>query len=237
MDIIAKLREEMSRQSSEENIQTTLRFFKKHEDLKVCGLKSAQVKKISKQFTLKISEYTKDEIFANAEILLSSGVMEESFVACNWLYGIKKHFVKEDFKIFKDWVDMYVSNWATCDTFCSRVTGEFIIQYPEFGEELKEWAQSDNMWVKRAAAVSLVVSLRKNEEQHSVAYEIANLLLLDTEDLVQKGYGWMLKVASKYQEKKVFEYVMKNKQIMPRTSLRYAIEKMPANLRAEAMKK
>jgi 3-methyladenine DNA glycosylase AlkD len=55
--------------------------------------------------------------------------------------------------------------------------------------------------------------------------------------MVQKGYGWMLKAASQSHQKEVFDYVMKYKAIMPRTALRYAIEKMPAQLKAEAMKK
>jgi 3-methyladenine DNA glycosylase AlkD len=53
--------------------------------------------------------------------------------------------------------------------------------------------------------------------------------------LVQKGYGWMLKAASKLHQQEVFDYVMKKKSIMPRTSLRYAIEKMPKNLKIIAM--
>jgi 3-methyladenine DNA glycosylase AlkD len=60
-------------------------------------------------------------------------------------------------------------------------------------------------------------------------------LLLDKEDLVQKGYGWLLKVSSEENEKKVFDYVMKNKGKIPRTALRYAIEKMPKNLKKKAM--
>jgi 3-methyladenine DNA glycosylase AlkD len=55
--------------------------------------------------------------------------------------------------------------------------------------------------------------------------------------MVQKGYGWMLKVASQAHEKKVFDYVMKNKKVMPRTALRYAIEKMPKSLKDKAMAK
>lgn len=60
-------------------------------------------------------------------------------------------------------------------------------------------------------------------------------MLLDKDDLVQKGYGWMLKAASEAHQKEVFGYVMKNKGNMPRTALRYAIEKMPKELRAKAM--
>jgi 3-methyladenine DNA glycosylase AlkD len=54
---------------------------------------------------------------------------------------------------------------------------------------------------------------------------------------VQKGYGWMLKEAGRNHQKEVFHYVMKNRAVMPRTALRYAIEKMPENLRKQAMKK
>jgi len=59
----------------------------------------------------------------------------------------------------------------------------------------------------------------------------------DSDDTVQKGYGWMLKVASETYQHEVFDYVMRNKKVMPRTALRYAIEKMPDELRREAMKK
>ena len=55
--------------------------------------------------------------------------------------------------------------------------------------------------------------------------------------MVQKGYGWMLKAASQSHEREVFEYVIKNKKKMPRTALRYAIEKMPAEMKALAMQK
>ena len=68
-------------------------------------------------------------------------------------------------------------------------------------------------------------------------FEIADSLLQDTDDLVQKGYGWMLKEASKKHQKQVFDYILKNKYKMPRTALRYAIEKMPADLKKQAMKK
>ena len=59
----------------------------------------------------------------------------------------------------------------------------------------------------------------------------------DEEDLVQKGYGWMLKEASKKHREEVFEYIMRRKSEMPRTALRYAIEKMPEDLRRKAMER
>ena len=59
----------------------------------------------------------------------------------------------------------------------------------------------------------------------------------DKDDLVQKGYGWMLKAASEAYQKEVYEYVLQNKEKMPRTSLRYAIEKMPDWMKKEAIKR
>ena len=66
-------------------------------------------------------------------------------------------------------------------------------------------------------------------------YKSHEELLLDKEDLVQKGYGWMLKEASNIYPMVVFKYVMKHKDVMPRTALRYAIEKMPKDWKKRAM--
>ena len=75
---------------------------------------------------------------------------------------------------------------------------------------------------------------RKNKYLDEVL-KIAKSLLFDEEDLVQKAYGWMLKEASNANQKIIFDFVMKYKLSMPRTALRYAIEKMPANLKKQAM--
>ncbi len=90
--------------------------------------------------------------------------------------------------------------------------------------------------MKRAAAVSLIIPARRGGFL-SESMEIADLLLTDTDDMVQKGYGWLLKEASRRHIDEIFSYVMKNKKKMPRTALRYAIELMPVDLKAEAKKK
>ena len=67
--------------------------------------------------------------------------------------------------------------------------------------------------------------------------EIAGILLQDNDDLVQKGYGWMLKASSEARCKEIFDFVIKHKDVMPRTALRYAIEKMPKEMKTAAMVK
>lgn len=162
--------------------------------------------------------------------------MEESWIGANWADSINKQYAPADFKIFERWVNKYVSNWATCDTLCNHAVGEFITKYPGFTKELKRWAKSKNRWVKRAAAVTLILPARRGEFLQEV-FSIADILLMDKDDLVQKGYGWMLKEASRKNQKQVFDYIMKNKGRMPRTALRYAIEKMPVELKKLAMAK
>jgi 3-methyladenine DNA glycosylase AlkD len=68
-------------------------------------------------------------------------------------------------------------------------------------------------------------------------FEICDVLLMDEDDMVKKGYGWLLKEESRVHQKEVFDYVVKHRNVMPRTALRYAIELMPKELKAEAMKK
>jgi 3-methyladenine DNA glycosylase AlkD len=106
--------------------------------------------------------------------------------------------------------------------------------YPDLVNGLKKWAGSENRWVKRAAAVSLIVPAKRGRFLNDV-FEIADILLRDKDDMVQKGYGWMLKVASQAHQEEVFMYVMQNKAAMPRTALRYAIEKMTPEMRRMAM--
>ena len=114
--------------------------------------------------------------------------------------------------------------------------GDFIQKYPEYIAELKRWARSENRWVKRASAVSLIIPARKGKFLEDI-FQIADILLMDRDDMVQKGYGWMLKVASQAHQEEVFDFIMRHKAVMPRTAFRYAIEKMPPALRAKAMEK
>jgi 3-methyladenine DNA glycosylase AlkD len=90
--------------------------------------------------------------------------------------------------------------------------------------------------MRRAAAVSLIVPAKHGKYVDDVL-EIADLLLTDNDAMVRKGYGWLLKEASRKHQKKVFDYVMRNRKSMPRTALRYAIELMPKNLKSAAMTK
>lgn len=232
--IIENLRVELKQNADEKTRISGERFFK--EEVKLYGIKSATVGRISKDHYKAIADKSKSNIFRLSNELWKSGMMEESFVACNWSHYVHKQYEQSDFEIFEKWVEKYVNNWASCDTFCNHTVGDFIVMYPSYLSGLKRWAKSENRWMKRASAVSLIVPARKGKFLNDI-FEIADILHSDKDDMVQKGYGWMLKSASQAHQKEVFDYVVSKKATMPRTSLRYAIEKMPTELKAIAMAK
>ncbi|TJX15173.1 DNA alkylation repair protein [Tissierella creatinini] len=232
--ILDQIRRELYENADEMTRSSGKRFFK--EEINLYGVKTAIVTKIAKREFKNIKRLSKDEIFDLCEDLWKSGIMEESFIACNWSYAINSRYSEEDFLIFEKWVNEYVSNWASCDTLCNHNIGSFLEKYPSYIGKLKKWTQSENRWVRRASAVSLIIPARKGLFKDEI-FEIADKLLLDKDDLVQKGYGWMLKSLCAKYEKDVYQYVLSKRDVMPRTALRYAIEKMPKEMKQEAMKR
>lgn len=233
-DVLAAVRQELRRSIDEKTRESSQRFFK--EKVKFHGVKSAVVKKIATKYFREIKDRDKKEIFSLCENLLQANYGEEAFIAFEWSYSLRRQFVPEDFAVFERWVDLYVDNWAKCDTLCNHTLGSFVEMYPQFIESLAIWARSENRWLRRASAVTLILPARKGLFRKEV-FEISDILLMDRDDMVQKGYGWLLKEASKKHQPEVFDYVMKWKAKMPRTALRYAIEKMPVEMKRRAMER
>ncbi len=232
--VIRKIREDLRISADPATQQVFQRFFK--EEVKYYGVKTAAVGKIARKYWKEVKARDKKEIFALCDELYRSDFCEEAFIVSAWVPNLAERFEPQDLAVFTDWIDRYINNWAKCDGFCNHSVGDFIEKFPEHIAELKRWTQSENRWMRRAAAVSLIVPAKRGKYLDDV-FEIADLLLTDTDDMVQKGYGWLLKEASRKHTDEVFAYVMRNKRSMPRTSLRYAIELMPKELKAEAMKK
>jgi 3-methyladenine DNA glycosylase AlkD len=232
--VIVRIREELEASVDDKNKDGSQRFFK--EEVKAYGVKTDKVHKIAEGHWSEIKLLSKEEIFALCEELFRSDYMEEAFVASFWLPNLTEKLEPTDLAVFKTWIERYVNNWAKCDTLCNHTVGGLIEKHPESVNEMKNWAKLKNRWLKRASAVSLIIPAKKGLFLQE-AFEISSMLLNDEDDMVQKGYGWLLKGASIKHQKEVLNYVIENKHKMPRTALRYAIERMPKELKKEAMKK
>lgn len=210
-------------------------FFK--EPVNPLGVRSADVNKLVAECWKEVENWEKQSIHQLCEHLFNTGTFEEGSVACKLATRIgKKASAPEDLDILEEWIDKHITNWAHCDDLCTHAVGDLFTTYPETAERALEWAESPNRWLRRAAAVSFVFPGKKGLH-HELVFTIADKLLTDDDDLVQKGYGWMLKSTSLSAPDTVFRFVCERRTTMPRMALRYAIEKLPKAMRREAMKK
>jgi 3-methyladenine DNA glycosylase AlkD len=232
-DILAVIQEELRRSADEKTRSSFHRFFR--EPVSCHGVKTPVVREIARRYFRKLGQVDKRAVFTLCEELLMSDYCEEAFIASDWAYRLREMYGPGDIRVFEAWIGKYVNNWAKCDTLCNHAVGSLIEQFPVLIGDLKAWTGSENRWLRRASAVSLVLPARKGKFLEDIL-EISDRLLHDEDDLVQKGYGWMLKEAGRRHQKEIFDYVMKHRAAMPRTALRYAIEKMPPDLKDRAMR-
>ena len=233
-DVIRALQARLLKNIDEKTRLTYQSFFK--EKVLYHGVKMSVVNKLASEFYKQIRYLSKYDIFSLCEELLKTDYGEEAAIAFKWAYRLNSHYESEDFNLFETWLEKFVNSWAKCDEFCNHSIGSLVVRYPEYVQDLKRWARSDNRWMRRASAVTLVIPVRRGLFLAD-AFEIADMLLLDEDDLVRKGYGWLLKETSRLHRQEVYEYVIKYKNVMPRVALRYAIELMPQDMRKAAMSK
>jgi 3-methyladenine DNA glycosylase AlkD len=233
-DILTQIRRDLAVNTDPQTQKSFQRFFKEH--VKYYGVKTPTVAKIAKNYWKQVKTLDKQSIFKLCEELYRSDYTEEAFIVAFWLPNYISNLEPGDLATFKVWIEHYINNWAKCDGFCNHTLGDLIQKYPQILSEVKVWAESQNRWLRRASAVSLIVPAKKGDFLKD-ALEICDVLLTDGDEMVQKGYGWLLKEESRSHQREVFDYVLKNKSVMPRTALRYAIELMPKELKVEAMKK
>ncbi|MCJ7701102.1 MAG: DNA alkylation repair protein [Anaerolineales bacterium] len=200
------------------------------------ALHTSVLRNIARYGFQEIKTLPKDQVFALCEQLLASGDGPERLIAFQWAFRIRKQFDPEDFGRFERWLSEFVTGWGSCDDFCTHAFGYFIYAYPQFIPNLTRWTRSTNRWFRRGGAVVLIYAIRRGKN-FQAAFEIADRLLTDPDDLVQKGYGWMLKEISNLEPEAVYNFVLERKDRMPRTALRYAIEKLDPQSRAAAMAK
>jgi len=238
MNLISEIRKELKANVDIPYRNGAVRFFK--EPIQCYGVRTPLVRQIAQRFWSKIKDLEKKEVFQICEELYVSNMCEEATIATQWVRKFTKNFKQSDFNTFERWINQYLNNWGKIDDFCTHAMHDLIEMYPELIPNVKGWVNSNNRWVRRAAAVSFITNhrsfyvTRANIDQ---IFWIAGALLEDEDDLVQKGYGWMLKAAAEDNQKAVFDFVMQHKDKMPRTALRYAIEKMPVELKKQAMAK
>jgi 3-methyladenine DNA glycosylase AlkD len=190
---------------------------------------------LSKKYYQKVKDLPLNEVLEISTYLLESNQWVEKLIAFDFAYRKRREYTVETFDVFELWVQKYIIDWYDCDDFTTHALGYLIDMYPILSYRLKNWVDNPNFAVRRAAATALLIPIKKRNHKIMNPFEISNLLMNDSHYLVQKGFGWMLKVYAAYEEKLVVNYLFDNHEKMSRLAYRYAIEKMPKDIKNKLM--
>ena len=176
------------------------------------------------------------EAMAFAEALLPNRYLDAKSLGIEVLARYRRAFTPSLLPAWKRWLaEGYAANWATTDAISGLLIGPLLAAHPALAVQVRAWTRHRVMWVRRAAAVSLIPSIRKGA-QLDLAYEVAERLHPDPEDLVQKAVGWMLREAGKIDSPRLERHLRAHGPAVPRITLRYAIERFPAAKREELLR-
>ena len=213
-----------------EKARQVQKYFK--ESIKSFGVSSPEVRALAKELHGLIkTEWDVREAIRLCDRLFPRPELEAKGVAALILARWHKSFPRSLFKTVRGWLARnYLDNWASVDIFCPRVLGELLAKYPELFVEIEKWADEPNRWVKRASIVAFL-KLVKDDEYLNAAYAMAARHFACPDDLVQKANGWLLREAGKRDPERLEKFLLANGENMPRTTLRYAIERFPEKKR------
>ncbi len=232
MEKLKALQKEMKKLSNPKQAKLLMGFFKTGKgeygegDI-FYGIKVPVTRTMAKKYSIEIT-------LKDSEELLHSKIHEERLCALLILiqkYESKKVSESEKKEIFEFYLKntKYINNWDLVDLSCHHIVGEYLFNHPKEIQILEKLAKSELLWDKRIAMISTYHFIYRKEFDYPI--KIAEILLNSKEDLMHKAVGWMLREIGKRDLLVEETFLKKHYKTMPRTMLRYAIEKFPEKKR------
>lgn len=233
--MIEQLKSTLQDLSDEEKAKIMMRFFKTGKgeygegDI-FLGISVPNQRLIAKEFYQQVS-------LNDIKNLLNSNIHEYRLTALLML--VSKYEKSKDELVRKEIIDFYlaqtsqINNWDLVDTSCYKILGHYCF-HQNREELLFELADSEDLWEKRIAIVSTMYFIK--QKSFSIVPEIVLKNLNHSHDLMHKANGWMLREMGKMDEEKLIEFLDEYTLQMPRTTLRYALEKIDPILKDYYMK-
>lgn len=224
--MLSSLKKDLKKLSDKKKASDLQRFFKTGEgeygfgDIFI-GLTVPQSRKLAIKY--------KDMVFTDIASLLKSKIHEERLIALLILVNKFQKEPLEQRRIYDFYIKniKYVNNWDLVDLSSDKIVGGYLIDKPK--DILLKFAKSDNLWERRIAMISTYNFIKNNHFKD--ALKIAEVLVDDANDLIQKAVGWMLREVGKRNKDSEIKFLNKNYKKMGRTALRYSLEKFPESLR------
>jgi 3-methyladenine DNA glycosylase AlkD len=183
-------------------------------------------REITKQYGLEFLVQVADELF-------SGPVLEEKIAAVFLLEKLDREFGDREFNLFDAWLDR-ITTWADHDALVHCLVSFMVATKPARARNVFRWAKSRNRWRRRAACVALIRAARAKMLFPEIT-RLADLLLADDDDMVQKGLGWLLRETAKSDAKRTIPYLMKIRGRAPRLVLRTACERLTPAVRKQIL--
>jgi 3-methyladenine DNA glycosylase AlkD len=229
-DILEDLREDLNSYASPQKAEVLKRFFKTGKgqygegDI-FLGVQVPDSRKIVRKYA--------DISLDNTLSLLRSKIHEERLIALFVMVEkARKANVSDREILFKKYLEntQYINNWDLVDLSADKIVGSYLFEKPK--DILYSLAVSENLWERRIAVMSTFDFIKRGFYEDTL--KIAKILLNDPHDLIHKAVGWMLREVGKRCSREVLEqFLLVNYKQMPRTMLRYAIERLPEDLRLQ----
>lgn len=229
---LSELKQELRKYATKERAKSNRWYFKTGkgeygEGDQFIGVTMPDLRKAVKEFRELPVEDTKK--------LLFSKIHEERLASLLiFVYQFEKGDENEKKEIYNFYIKnaKNVNNWDLVDSSAGYIVGQYLLDKRK--DILYKFARSKNLWKKRIAVISTFAFIRADEFED--AFEIAEILLNDKHDLIHKAVGWMLREVGNRSIKEEEIFLKKHYAIMPRTMLRYAIEKFPEDKRKAYLK-
>ena len=217
---ISLLKKDLRKYINEEKKEFLPKFFKTGkgeygEGDKFLGIVVPDIAKVAKKY----SDLTKEDI----RKLLNSPWHEERF--CGWLV-VLNNFNKSNNK--DEWYKFTIknikqlNNWDLVDKIAPNLIGKYLEN--KNSKQILEWSSNRSLWIRRIAILATWPKIKNNE--FNLTLKIAKIYLSDSEDLIHKATGWMLREIGKRNEKVLLSFMNKNHKNMPRITVSYALERI-----------
>jgi 3-methyladenine DNA glycosylase AlkD len=211
------------------------RYFRGSPRLGFYNVGAARVRALAREIVAQHPEWSVEDALVFADALIGDRYLEVKGLGIEVLARFRRHVRPAFLRVWKRWLSSNFSdNWATTDGMCGLLIGPLLVSHPALVSRMRTWARDRNMWVRRAAIVALIPSLRQGRALDEM-YEIARTLHRDREDLIQKAVGWALREAGKVDPDRLERYLRSHGTDVPRTTVRYAIERFPPSKRRELL--
>jgi len=209
------------------------------------GATAADIKSVIKRFQSDHPQLSADDMLAITELILQKAKFSEEVLLAFGLINkfVKRHYGDDLLLRFEFWLENYATNWAHVDDLCIKTIYLYFLARPHLIENTRHWTNSKSPWCRRASNVVWVKFINRKIGKSTyclnkeLAFKQCDVLMSDHDEFVQKSIGWLLKVMSLHHQQEVVSYIRANHDRMQRLTLRYAIEKMPTDLRKQLLAK